>query len=67
MLLSMSETATGRPGSGYALGSSEAEHEQLIKQAARFLPLTERLFRDAGVGPGSVCWSLAVVWQMWRC
>jgi ubiquinone/menaquinone biosynthesis C-methylase UbiE len=38
--------------SRYALGSSEAEHERLIRQAARLAPLTERLFRDAGIGPG---------------
>lgn len=36
----------------YALGSTDAEHERLIRQAARFAPFTERLFRDAGVGPG---------------
>jgi ubiquinone/menaquinone biosynthesis C-methylase UbiE len=38
--------------SPYALGSTDAEHERLIRQAARFAPLTERLFRDAGIGPG---------------
>jgi ubiquinone/menaquinone biosynthesis C-methylase UbiE len=38
--------------SRYALGSSDAEHERLIRQAARLAPLTERLFRDAGIGPG---------------
>src|SRR5215472_10544563 len=36
----------------YALGSTSAEHERLIRQAARLAPLTERLFRDAGIGPG---------------
>jgi ubiquinone/menaquinone biosynthesis C-methylase UbiE len=36
----------------YALGSTEAEHERLMRQAARFAPFTERLFRDAGVGLG---------------
>jgi hypothetical protein len=36
----------------YALGSTDGEQERLIRQAARFAPLTERLFRDAGVGPG---------------
>jgi SAM-dependent methyltransferase len=44
--------AANRPDYGYALGSTDAEHERLIEQAARFLPFTERLFRDAGVGPG---------------
>jgi SAM-dependent methyltransferase len=36
----------------YALGNTDAEHERLIRQAARLAPLTERLFRDAGIGPG---------------
>jgi methyltransferase family protein len=38
--------------SDYALGSTDAEHERLIRQAARIAPLTERLFREAGIGPG---------------
>src|SRR5215469_11608234 len=36
----------------YALGSTDAEHERLIWQAQRFAPFTERLFREAGIGPG---------------
>jgi ubiquinone/menaquinone biosynthesis C-methylase UbiE len=36
----------------YALGSSDREHERLIRQAAWLAPHTERLFRDAGIGPG---------------
>lgn len=40
------------PTSDYALGSTDAEHERLILQAARLAPLTERLFREAGIGPG---------------
>jgi SAM-dependent methyltransferase len=48
----MTEMATDRPDSGYALGNTDEEHERLIKQSVRFLPFTERLFRDAGVGPG---------------
>jgi protein-L-isoaspartate O-methyltransferase len=36
----------------YALGNTDAEHGRLIRQASRFAPFTERLFRDAGVGPG---------------
>jgi ubiquinone/menaquinone biosynthesis C-methylase UbiE len=36
----------------YALGSTDAEHERLIRQSVRFAPFTERLFRDAGIGPG---------------
>ncbi len=36
----------------YALGSTDAEHERLIWQAEQVAPLTERLFREAGIGPG---------------
>ena len=38
--------------SNYALGSTDAEHDRLIWQAERFGPFTERLFREAGIGPG---------------
>jgi ubiquinone/menaquinone biosynthesis C-methylase UbiE len=38
--------------SGYALGYTDAEHERLIWQAERAAPLTERLFREAGIGLG---------------
>ena len=41
--------------SAYALGSTDAEHERLLRQAALFDPFTERLFRDAGVGAGQRC------------
>jgi ubiquinone/menaquinone biosynthesis C-methylase UbiE len=40
------------PTCNYALGSTDAEHERLIRQAARLAPLTERFFREAGIGPG---------------
>jgi ubiquinone/menaquinone biosynthesis C-methylase UbiE len=36
----------------YALGNTDAEHERLIWQAARVAPVTERLFREAGIGLG---------------
>src|SRR5512138_2155149 len=36
----------------YPLGHADAEHERLIRQAARVAPITERLFREAGIGPG---------------
>ena len=36
----------------YALGYSEVEQGRLIRQAAQLAPLTERFFRDAGVGHG---------------
>src|SRR5437868_12171493 len=36
----------------YALGSSDAEHDRLIRQAALLAPFTERFFRGAGIGTG---------------
>ena len=38
--------------SDYALGYANAEHERLTRQAALIAPITERLFREAGLGPG---------------
>jgi SAM-dependent methyltransferase len=38
--------------SHYALGSTDAEHARLIRQAAWLAPHTERLFRDARIGSG---------------
>src|SRR5262245_38153691 len=43
---------TNGPISPYALGSTDAEHERLIRQAALLAPCTERLFREAGIGLG---------------
>lgn len=40
------------PNPDYVLGNTDAEHERLIRQAARIAPLTERFFREAGLGPG---------------
>jgi ubiquinone/menaquinone biosynthesis C-methylase UbiE len=34
----------------YILGSSDAEHERLIRQAIRLAPVTENFFREAGIG-----------------
>jgi ubiquinone/menaquinone biosynthesis C-methylase UbiE len=45
----MATTPTTAP---YVLGNTDAEHDRLSRQAARLAPLTERLFRDAGIGPG---------------
>src|SRR5215470_3830916 len=45
----MSSPATN---SSYALGYSEAERGRLIRQAAELNPLSERLFRDAGITTG---------------
>lgn len=36
----------------YALGYARSEHERLIRQATRIAPYTERLFQEAGIGPG---------------
>src|SRR6266581_6975720 len=36
----------------YPLGNTDAEHERLIRQAARVAPITERFFREAGIGSG---------------
>jgi ubiquinone/menaquinone biosynthesis C-methylase UbiE len=44
--------STSGPTSPYALGSTDAEHERLIRQAALLAPLTERFFREASIGPG---------------
>jgi ubiquinone/menaquinone biosynthesis C-methylase UbiE len=41
----------GSPAS-YALGYTNAEQERLMRQAALIAPYTERLFREAGIGPG---------------
>jgi len=44
--------AANKPTSDYPLGSTDAEHERLIRQAARLSPLTERFFREAGIASG---------------
>jgi len=36
----------------YLLGSSDAEHGRLIRQAELFEPFTRRFFVNAGIGPG---------------
>jgi SAM-dependent methyltransferase len=41
-----------RSHADYLLGSSDAEHERLIRQAALLAPFTERFFRQAGVRSG---------------
>jgi len=38
--------------SGYVLGYSDAEQDRLIRQATLLAPITERLFREAGIGAG---------------
>src|SRR5262249_57698629 len=43
---------TGNHPISYALGYTDAEQERLIRQAALIAPITERFFREAGIGPG---------------
>jgi ubiquinone/menaquinone biosynthesis C-methylase UbiE len=43
---------TSGPTSPYALGSTDWEHERLIRQGALLSPCTERFFREAGIGVG---------------
>ena len=43
---------TTRRSANYPLGHTDAEHDRLIRQAARVAPITERFFREAGIGPG---------------
>jgi len=43
---------TSHHSAKYPLGNTDAEHERLIRQAARVAPMTERFFREAGVGRG---------------
>jgi SAM-dependent methyltransferase len=43
--------ASARP-SEYLLGHAGAEQDRLIRQAMILAPTTERLFREAGIGPG---------------
>ena len=45
-------TQTSNVSFEYVLGYTGAEHERLIRQAALIAPYTERLFRQAGIGPG---------------
>jgi ubiquinone/menaquinone biosynthesis C-methylase UbiE len=40
------------PGRDYVLGYSDGEQDRLIRQATLLAPITERLFRDAGIGLG---------------
>jgi SAM-dependent methyltransferase len=43
---------TAQTSTGYVLGSTDAEHERLTRQAKTLAPYTERLFRDAGIRRG---------------
>ena len=52
MLISRTNMTANGPTTPYALGSTDAEHERLIRQAKWLALPTERFFRDAGIGPG---------------
>src|SRR5215467_4903050 len=41
-----------RRSTNYPLGHTDAEHDRLIRQAKRVAPITERFFREAGIGLG---------------
>jgi cyclopropane fatty-acyl-phospholipid synthase-like methyltransferase len=43
---------TRRAPDAYALGYTDAEQDRLIRQAALIAPITERFFREAGIGLG---------------
>src|SRR5215472_13636072 len=43
---------TNQAGTDYALGYTNAEQERLIRQAEKLAPITERFFREAGIGSG---------------
>jgi len=42
----------GKLACDYALGYTSAEHDRLMRQGALIAPITERFFREAGVGSG---------------
>jgi ubiquinone/menaquinone biosynthesis C-methylase UbiE len=52
MATTPSNVRAANSNSDYALGYTHSEHERLIRQAKRIAPYTERLFREAGIGPG---------------
>jgi ubiquinone/menaquinone biosynthesis C-methylase UbiE len=51
-MISSTDMTTSNSSSDYALGYTNEEHDRLIRQAERIAPITERLFREAGIGPG---------------
>lgn len=52
MTIHSTDEIANRPKPGYALGYTNTEHDRLIRQSARIAPILERLFREAGIGPG---------------
>jgi SAM-dependent methyltransferase len=51
-MITSSIKPTSSFSASYALGYTNAEHERLTGQAALIAPVTERLFREAGIGAG---------------
>src|SRR6267154_4125734 len=51
-MLTTADVTTNQTATDYALGYTDAEQERLIRQATLIAPHTERLFREAGIGPG---------------
>jgi ubiquinone/menaquinone biosynthesis C-methylase UbiE len=51
-MLRTSAAAAVHSDHDYTLGYTDTEHERLIRQALLIAPITERLFREAGIGPG---------------
>lgn len=52
MVISLTNMTSNSSTFAYALGSTDAEHDRLIRQAKWLAPYTERFFRDAGISPG---------------
>jgi ubiquinone/menaquinone biosynthesis C-methylase UbiE len=52
MLESSATMTASDPDTRYALGSTDSEHERLIRQATWLAPYTEKFFREVGIGPG---------------
>jgi YVTN family beta-propeller protein len=51
-LRTLSIKSNRRSSDPYALGYTNSEHQRLMRQAALIAPVTERLFREAGIGVG---------------
>jgi ubiquinone/menaquinone biosynthesis C-methylase UbiE len=51
-MVTTSTNLTSNPRASYALGYTNAEHDRLMRQAGLIAPVTERLFREAGIGVG---------------
>src|SRR6266581_4927315 len=51
-MVTTSTKSTSSSPVSYALGYTDAEQERLMRQAALIAPITERLFREAGIGVG---------------